>query len=66
MGERGLAIKPDGSADTYLGPVAPRGHEANWIPTNPDGDFEVLFRFYGPEPSLFDKSWKFPDVQLLT
>ena len=32
--------------------------------TNPDGEFEVLFRFYGPEKSLFEKkTWRLPDIE---
>ena len=27
------------------------------------GQFEVLFRFYGPEKPLFDKTWKLPDIE---
>jgi hypothetical protein len=23
----------------------------------------VLFRFYGPEKALFDKTWKLPDIE---
>jgi len=23
----------------------------------------VLFRFYGPEKPLFDKTWKLPDIE---
>jgi hypothetical protein len=36
---------------------------SNWVPTNADGKFEVLFRFYGPEKPLFDKTWKLPDIE---
>jgi hypothetical protein len=25
--------------------------------------FEVLFRFYGPEKPLFDKTWVLPDIE---
>jgi hypothetical protein len=25
--------------------------------------FEVLFRFYGPEKALFDRTWKLPDIE---
>jgi hypothetical protein len=25
--------------------------------------FEVLFRFYGPEKPLFEKTWKLPDIE---
>jgi hypothetical protein len=34
-----------------------------WIPTSADGGFEVLFRFYGPEKPLFDKTWRLPDIE---
>ena len=27
------------------------------------GRFEVLFRFYGPEKPLFDKTWVLPDIE---
>src|ERR1700752_1517806 len=44
----GLRAQPDGSVDLWFGPAAPEGKDANWIPTSATGDFEVLFRFYGP------------------
>jgi hypothetical protein len=59
----GLQTNADGSVDVYFGPKAPTGKESNWVPTSPDGGFEVLFRFYGPEKPLFDKRWKLPDIQ---
>jgi hypothetical protein len=43
--------------DLYFGPTPPAGKEANWTPTKPSEMFEVLFRFYGPEQALFDKTW---------
>jgi len=58
----GLQKNADGSVDIYFGPKAPAGKESNWVPTNPDGGFEVLFRFYGPEKPLFDKTWQLPDI----
>jgi hypothetical protein len=58
-----LQMSADGSVDLYFGPKAPEGKESNWVPTNADGNFEVLFRFYGPEKALFDKTWKLPDVE---
>jgi len=58
----GLKTNADGSADIYFGPKPPPGKESNWIPTDPSGRFEVAFRFYGPEQSLFDKTWVLPDV----
>ena len=39
--------------------------EPNWVPTDPKGTFEVLFRFYGPDKSLFHKSWKLTDLEQL-
>jgi hypothetical protein len=59
----GLRKNPDGSADIYFGPKAPSEKESNWIPTSANGKFEVLFRFYGPEKSLFDKTWVLPDIE---
>jgi hypothetical protein len=62
----GLQINGDGTVDIYFGPAAPAGKESNWVPTSPDGEFEVLFRFYGPEKSLFEKkTWRLPDVEKL-
>jgi hypothetical protein len=51
--------------DLYFGPKAPAGNDANWVPTSADGEFEVLFRFYGPEKALFDKTWVLPDIETL-
>lgn len=59
----GITINPDGSVDIYLGPTAPAGKESNWIPTNANGAFEVLLRFYGPEKRFFDKTWKLPNIE---
>jgi hypothetical protein len=59
----GLQTKADGSADIYFGPEAPAGENSNWVPTKPGGLFEVLFRVYGPEKPLFDKSWVLPDIE---
>jgi len=56
---------PDGSVDVYFGPTAPAGKDANWVPTDPKRQFEVLFRLYGPEKPLFDKSWRLPDIELI-
>lgn len=58
-----LGPNPDGSVDVFFGPEPPAGTEGNWVPTKPGGRFEVLFRFYGPEKPLFDKSWVLDDVE---
>ena len=52
----------DGSVDVYFGPKAPAGKEANWVPTDPRRDFELLFRVYGPKKEFFDRIWVLPDV----
>jgi hypothetical protein len=59
----GIRKSADGSVEVYFGPKAPVGHESNWIPTNPAGKFEVLFRFYGPQKPLFDKTWRLSDIE---
>jgi hypothetical protein len=59
----GLQVNADGSVDLYFGPKAPAGKESNWTPTDPNGEFEILFRFYGPLPPLFEKTWVLPDVK---
>ena len=53
----------DGAVDIYIGPKAPEGKQANWLPTDANRKFELMFRFYGPTPPLFEKSWKLPDVE---
>jgi len=49
--------------DIYFGPKSPEGKDSNWVPTSAAGKFEVLFRFYGPEKALFEKTWKLPDIE---
>jgi len=59
----GLQTNADGSVDLYFAPKAPDGKASNWIPTDPKGRFEALFRFYGPDKPLFDKTWVLPDIE---
>lgn len=59
----GVQTNSDGSVDLYFGPAAPEGKNPNWIPTKSGQNFEVMFRFYGPQQPLFDKTWKLPDIQ---
>ena len=56
-----MKVNADGSADVYFAPKAPAGLESNWIPTGED--FFLIFRLYGPEKPLFDKSWTLDDVE---
>jgi hypothetical protein len=55
----------DGSVDIYFGPTAPKGKEANWIPTAKGRRFFLLFRFYGPKPGVFDGSFELNDIELV-
>jgi hypothetical protein len=59
----GLQKNADGSVDIYFGPKVLAGKESNWVSTSASGQFEDLFRFYGPEKPLFDKTWKLPDIE---
>jgi len=53
----------DGAVDVYFGPEAPSGREANWIPTAPGKPWFSMFRFYGPDKAVFDKSWRLTDIE---
>jgi hypothetical protein len=53
----------DGSVDVYFGPQAPAGKESNWVPTDPQRGFELMFRLYAPTKAFFDKVWVLPDVE---
>jgi hypothetical protein len=53
----------DGSVDVFIGPKAPAGKEANWLPTDPARKFELMARFYAPKPEFFEKKWILPDVE---
>jgi hypothetical protein len=59
----GLQKNANGSVDVLFGPKAPSSRVSNWVPTSPDGRFEIMFRFYGPGQPLFDKSWVLADVE---
>ena len=42
----------DGSVDVYFGPKAPAGKESNWVPTDPNRGFELMFRVYAPDQGV--------------
>ncbi len=42
---------------------SPAGKESNWIPTDPKGKFEVLFKLYGPEKPFFEKACTLGDIE---
>ena len=51
---------PDGSVDVCFAPAAAAGMASNWIPT---GEDFLIFRLYGPEKPLFEKTWTLADVE---
>jgi len=61
--DKGLKTNSDGSVDVYFGPKPPSGKGANWAPTIAGHDYFLLFRFYGPTETFFDKSWKLNDLE---
>ena len=58
-----LQKNADGSVDVFFGPKAPAGKESNWVPTDPNRRFELMFRFYAPTKALFDKAWTLTGVE---
>jgi len=58
-----LMKNADGSVDIFFGPKAQAAKETNWVPTDPERRFELMFRFYAPTKALFDKAWTLPDVE---
>jgi hypothetical protein len=54
--------RDDGSVEIRFGPRPPAGHESNWIHTAPNTNWFAMFRFYGPEQPLFDKTWTLRDI----
>ena len=59
----GLVASADGSVGLHFGPAPPDGTEANWIPTRAAEQFEIIFRVYGVQKPLLDKTWKLPDIE---
>ena len=59
-----LEKNADGSIDIWFGPKAPEGKARNWVPTDPQRKFELMFRLYAPTKALFEKKvWVLPDVE---
>lgn len=57
-----LRRNADGSVDIYFGTEPPAGFESNWLPSAGE-DFFLIFRFYGPQKSVYERSWRLPDVE---
>jgi hypothetical protein len=63
--QKQLQKNADGSVDIYFGPKPPKGRESNWLPTDPERRFFLLFRFYGPEPALYTGSFELNNIELV-
>ncbi len=63
---RSLFEKPqanaDGSFDIFFGPDAPAGKENQWVKTIPGKGWFTCVRLYGPQASVFDGSYRLPDI----
>ena len=57
-----MKTNPDGSVSIFVGPKAPEGVESNWIDTAGKRPMP-MFRFYGPEKALNNKTFKMPDFE---
>lgn len=62
--DKAIKSNDDGSIDLYFGPVAPSGHETNWIRTVPGKGWFAMFRLYGPLQPWFDRTWTPDDIAL--
>ena len=60
-----MAVNADGSMDVYFGPKPPPGKGNNWVPTDSQRKFELMFRVYAPKKAFFEKTWVLPDVEKL-
>lgn len=58
-----LQINADGTIDIYIGPMPPIGKESNWLCTVKDKGIFFIFRFYGPEKAIYEKTWELPDFE---
>ena len=55
----------DSSTDPFVGTRAPAGMESNFMKTVGDDGWFVYFRLYAPTEPLFDKTFSFPDFEII-
>ena len=60
--DKGVKVNADGPYDIFFGPKAIAGQDANSVLTTPDTNYWLYFRFYGPKPAVFTKTWQLPDL----
>ena len=65
IGDRtaGLQYNADGSLDVYVQSTPPAGHRSNWLPSPPQGGFEMTLRLYGPGRSALDDRFHYPPIE---
>jgi hypothetical protein len=61
LDEKTLQYNDDGSVDIYFGGTPPEGLASNFLPTGEE--FFLLFRLFGPEAPLFNKTWVLNDIE---
>ncbi|WP_136476383.1 DUF1254 domain-containing protein [Pseudomonas sp. DG56-2] len=61
--DKKLKRNADGTVDLYFAPEPPPGQESNWISTQAGQRFFTLFRIYGPEQAIKDRSWVLNDIE---
>lgn len=64
--DKELRKNADGTVDIYFGPRPPAGQASNWLYTQPGEKWFQWFRVYGPEKAIFDKSWRLPDIEMIS
>jgi len=60
------ARTPTGSIDVYSAQGLRRARNRIGFPTSANGQFEILFRLYGPEKRCSYKTWKLPDIEKIS
>jgi hypothetical protein len=60
--KKGLRTNKDGTTTVHFSPKAPKGWKSNWVQSNPEKGFNLLFRLYGPTETWFDQSWRPGDL----
>jgi hypothetical protein len=60
----GLRFGPDGSLTILIQPDAPHDQTLNWLPAPRDA-FQLTIRAYQPRPSIRDKSYRLPPLEIV-
>jgi len=58
----GVKHNTDRSLDIYVQSTSPAGHESNWLPSPPSGQFEIVLRMYWPKNSVVSGTFNYPPI----